>query len=63
MRLMGEDSLLLAQLVETLGTIVVCSSDKSDHGTMVEHLLQFFEPLRVHTDVVVRRSVLHSIVT
>ena len=61
MRLMGEDSMLLAQLVETLGTVAVCAQEKSDHGAMVEQLLQFLEPLRAHTDVVVRRAVLHNI--
>ena len=59
MRLMGEDSLLLAQLIETAGTIAVCAQEKSDFGAMVEHLLLFFEPLRSHSDVVVRRAVLH----
>jgi len=56
---MGEDSLLLAQLIETAGTIAVCAQEKTDFGAMVEHLLLFFEPLRSHTDVVVRRAVLH----
>ena len=58
MRLLGEDSLLLSQLIETAGTIVICSQEKTDFGSMVEHLLLFFEPLRTHKDVIVRRSVL-----
>lgn len=58
MRLMRDDSMVLAQLVETLGTIVVCAHEKPDLTAMVEQLLLFFATLRSHRDVVVRRAVL-----
>lgn len=60
MRLMKEDSMILAQLVETLGTIVICAHEKPDLTTMVERLLLFFATLRSHRDVVVRRALLQQ---
>lgn len=60
MRLMRDDSMILAQLVETLGTIVVCAREKPDLTAMVEQLLLFFATLRSHRDVVVRRAVLQQ---
>lgn len=60
MRLMRDDSMVLAQLVETLGTIVVCAHEKPDLTAMVEQLLLFFATLRSHRDVVVRRAVLQQ---
>ena len=52
--------MVLAQLVETLGTIVVCAHEKPDLTAMVEQLLLFFATLRSHRDVVVRRAVLQQ---
>ena len=60
MRLTRDDSMILAQLVETLGTIVVCAREKPDLTAMVEQLLLFFATLRSHRDVVVRRAVLQQ---
>ena len=56
--LLGEDSLVLAQLLFTLGVFLECSSCKTQTGErMIGSLLELSWAIRLHPEAFVRRSI------
>ena len=59
---MGEDSIVLAQLLYSLGVFLECSSCANTTGRrMIEHILQLNWVIRLHPEGFVRRSLVYSL--
>lgn len=59
--MMGEDSLILARLVYTLGVIIYAAINTPAVKQMANRLLEFLWIIRFHSDVKVRHAVLFAI--
>ncbi|XP_061169195.1 telomere length regulation protein TEL2 homolog [Saccostrea echinata] len=59
--LMGEDSLVLARLVHTLGVIIYAAINTPAVKQMADRLLEFLWVIRFHSDVSVRHAVLFAV--
>lgn len=59
--MMGEDSLILARLVYTLGVIIYAAINTQAVKQMANRLLEFLWIIRFHSDVKVRHAALFAI--